>query len=105
MSVCLSSLFARASYPLTNQTLVNYRHDAGWCDDTWKDGMSREEAEAWVTRAISLAITMDSSSGGVIRLVTIDDKGCNKQMLEPYKHPMTYGELPVKRVGVDAMAA
>ncbi|EEH54482.1 uncharacterized protein MICPUCDRAFT_44601 [Micromonas pusilla CCMP1545] len=77
----------------------------GWCDDTWKEGMSREEAEAWVTRAISLAITMDSSSGGVIRLVTIDDKGCNKQMLEPYKHLMTYGELPVKRVGVDAMAA
>ena len=36
----------------------------GWCDNTWRENMSREDAEAWVARAISLAIARDASSGG-----------------------------------------
>ena len=36
----------------------------GWCDQTWKENMTREEAERWVARAISLAIARDASSGG-----------------------------------------
>ena len=43
----------------------------GWCDNTWRENMSRSDAEAWVARAISLAIARDASSGGVVRLVTI----------------------------------
>jgi len=69
----------------------------GFCDDTWKPGMSREEAEAWIRRAISIAISRDASSGGVIRLVTIHEKGAEKQMFEPAQHPLAYDELPVIR--------
>jgi|TARA_B100000768_G_scaffold171950_1_gene179726 20S proteasome subunit beta 1 len=69
----------------------------GFCDDTWKPGMSREDAEAWIRRAISIAISRDASSGGVIRLVTIHEKGCDRQMFEPAQHPLAYDELPVIR--------
>jgi len=70
----------------------------GWCDDTFKEDMSKEEAQAWVTNAISLAIARDASSGGVIRLVTIDGKGCERKMLQPIEHVLCDDELPpVKR--------
>jgi 20S proteasome subunit beta 1 len=57
--------------------------------------MSREDAEAWVARAISLAIARDASSGGVVRLVTIHDKGSSRQMLEPRHQSLCESELPV----------
>jgi 20S proteasome subunit beta 1 len=69
----------------------------GWCDHTWKENMTREEAERWVARAISLAIARDASSGGVIRLVTIHESGSARQMLEPAQHPPCDDELPVIR--------
>ena len=70
----------------------------GWCDDTFKEDMSKEEAQAWVTNAISLGIARDASSGGVIRLVTIDGKGCERKMLQPIEHVLCDDELPpVKR--------
>ena len=76
----------------------------GWCDNTFREGMTREEAEAWVTRAISLAIARDASSGGVIRLVTIHEHGSDKKMLEPYQHPACDDELPVIRRENSVMA-
>ena len=69
----------------------------GWCDNTYREGMTREEAETWMTRAISLAIARDASSGGVIRLVTIHEHGSDRQMIEPYLHPACHDELPVIR--------
>jgi 20S proteasome subunit beta 1 len=69
----------------------------GWCDNTWKEDMTREEAEAWVARSISLAIARDASSGGVIRMVTIHESGSARQMLEPHQHPPCESELPVIR--------
>ena len=69
----------------------------GWCDNTWKEDMTREEAEAWVARSISLAIARDASSGGVIRLVTIHESGSARQMLKPHQHPPCESELPVIR--------
>jgi 20S proteasome subunit beta 1 len=67
----------------------------GWCDNTWRENMSRSDAEAWVARAISLAIARDASSGGVVRLVTIHDKGSSRQMLEPKHQSLCESELPV----------
>jgi 20S proteasome subunit beta 1 len=67
----------------------------GWCDNTWRENMSRSDAEAWVARAISLAIARDASSGGVVRLVTIHDKGSSRQMLEPRHQSLCESELPV----------
>ena len=43
----------------------------GFIDAEYKHDMSREEAEAFVTRAISLAMARDGSSGGLIRLVVV----------------------------------
>lgn len=68
----------------------------GWCDNTFREDMSREEAEAWVTRAISLAIARDASSGGVIRLVTIHEHGSERKMLQPHEHPACHDELPAR---------
>ena len=76
----------------------------GWCDDTFKEDMSRDEAETWVTRAISLAIARDASSGGVIRLVTIDGNGCERRMIQPIEQPPCDDELPqIKRAAVVEM--
>lgn len=73
----------------------------GWCDNTWRENMTREEAEGWVARAISLAIARDASSGGVVRLVTIHSKGSSRQMLEPKHQSLCESELPVipRKVG------
>ena len=47
----------------------------GFCDKYWKAGMSAEECRDYVTRAVSHAMARDGSSGGCIRLVTIDKNG------------------------------
>lgn len=70
----------------------------GFCDNTFQENMTRAEAEAWVTKAISLAIARDASSGGVIRLVVIDEKGAERKMLQPIEHSVCDDELrPIKR--------
>ena len=43
----------------------------GHCDQNWKEDMTRDEAEAFVKSAISLAMARDGSSGGIIRLAHI----------------------------------
>jgi 20S proteasome subunit beta 1 len=65
----------------------------GYLDNTYKENMEREECEKWMTEAISLAIARDASSGGVIRLVTIHENGCEKQCVLPNDHKVCDGEL------------
>ncbi|CAL6385244.1 unnamed protein product [Bathycoccus prasinos] len=65
----------------------------GYLDNTYKENMEREECEKWMTEAISLAIARDASSGGVIRLVTIHENGCEKQCVLPKDHKVCDGEL------------
>jgi 20S proteasome subunit beta 1 len=43
----------------------------GYCDATYKEGMTREEAIEFAKNAVSLAMSRDGSSGGVIRLAVI----------------------------------
>ena len=44
------------------------------------------------------AIARDASSGGVIRLVTIDGNGCERRMIQPIEQPPCDDELPqIKR--------
>merc|ERR1712146_606090 len=47
----------------------------GFCDHNWRPGMSENDCKKFVLRAISLAIARDSSSGGCIRIVTINKEG------------------------------
>jgi 20S proteasome subunit beta 1 len=45
--------------------------------------MTREEAEAFVTEALALAMARDASSGGVIRTVTLDKDGAELRWVRP----------------------
>jgi 20S proteasome subunit beta 1 len=56
--------------------------------------MSREEAEGFVTEALALAMARDSSSGGVIRTVTIDAAGgASERYLSGNEVPLFHEEL------------
>ncbi|KAI9324600.1 nucleophile aminohydrolase [Zopfochytrium polystomum] len=50
----------------------------GYCDAQYKEGMGREEAVAFTKNAISLAMSRDGSSGGVIRLAVITKDGVER---------------------------
>jgi 20S proteasome subunit beta 1 len=56
--------------------------------------MTREEAEALVVDALSLAMTRDASSGGVIRLVTIDKAGATRRYVGGADVPTWFEDLP-----------
>lgn len=45
----------------------------------FRDGMSREEAEDLVSTALQLAMARDGSSGGLVRLVTVDKDGAKRR--------------------------
>lgn len=53
----------------------------GFCDANWKPDMTEEEAKNFVAQAVSLAMARDGSSGGVVRLAVINEKGVTKSML------------------------
>jgi 20S proteasome subunit beta 1 len=50
--------------------------------------MSREEAEEYVLEAVALAISQDSSSGGCIRLVTINEAGAHRRFIPGSQIPL-----------------
>ena len=53
----------------------------GYCDANFRKGMSKEEALQFVRNAVSLAMSRDGSSGGVIRTVTISKDGVERAMV------------------------
>jgi len=53
----------------------------GYCDANFRKGMSKQEAQEFVKNAVSLAMWRDGSSGGVIRMVTIDKDGVDRAMV------------------------
>lgn len=62
----------------------------GYCDSYWKEGMSEEEGVNFVKGALREAIKWDGSSGGVIRLVVLTNKGAIRHLYLPdqdYKGP------------------
>ncbi|ELR23376.1 beta1 proteasome1D, putative [Acanthamoeba castellanii str. Neff] len=62
----------------------------GYCDANYKPGMTKDEALAFVQNALSLAMSRDGSSGGVIRTVTITADGVERKMLPGNKLPQFY---------------
>lgn len=54
----------------------------GMVDSEYRPGMQREECETFVAKALSHAMARDGSSGGIIRLVTIDKSGVTKKYIE-----------------------
>lgn len=55
----------------------------GYCDAHWKDGMSEAEAIEFVKGALSEAIKWDGSSGGVIRLMVLTERGAERKIFFP----------------------
>jgi len=53
----------------------------GHCDNEYKKGMSKEECVKFVANAIRLAINRDGSSGGCVRVATLDKDGINRQVI------------------------
>ena len=65
----------------------------GFMDDGFKENMTREECEAFVIQAISLAMSTDSSSGGCVRLNTVNAEGITRRFIQANDLPPMYGEL------------
>ena len=64
----------------------------GYMDSEYKDDMTREEAESFVAEAIALAMSTDGSSGGVVRLVTVNADGIFRRLHAGDKSVPRFGE-------------
>ena len=54
----------------------------GYCDANFKENLSLEEAKKFAVNAVSLAMSRDSSSGGIIRIVTINSEGISRDFVD-----------------------
>jgi len=59
----------------------------GHCDASYKEGMDQKECEAFVSKAISHAMSRDGSSGGVIRMAIITKDGVERKYIPGDKLP------------------
>ncbi|PVU99062.1 hypothetical protein BB559_001027 [Furculomyces boomerangus] len=62
----------------------------GYCDKTFKPGMSKEECVDFVKNAVSLAMLRDGSSGGVIRMAVITNDNVERIFVAGDKLPKHY---------------
>nr|UCK81602.1 proteasome subunit beta type-6 [Arenicola marina] len=62
----------------------------GYVDSAFKENMTREECLKFTANAVSLAITRDGSSGGIIRLACITKDGVERQTLLHDQLPRFY---------------
>eukprot|EP00301_Raphidiophrys_heterophryoidea_P011751 c17937_g1_i1.p1 GENE.c17937_g1_i1~~c17937_g1_i1.p1 ORF type:complete len:246 (+),score=45.71 c17937_g1_i1:59-739(+) len=53
----------------------------GFCDSEYRENMTKEECVTFVTRALSLAMDRDGSSGGVARLCIVDKQGYERRLV------------------------
>ncbi|OAY69477.1 proteasome subunit beta type-6 [Ananas comosus] len=65
----------------------------GFFDQAWKEGMSKDEAEELVVKAVSLAIARDGASGGVVRTVIINESGITRNCYTGDSLPLWHEEL------------
>lgn len=62
----------------------------GLCDSNYKEGMTAEEARAFVIDGLGRAMARDGSSGGCMRLATINREGYKREFL-PNSQPLAKG--------------
>ncbi|MBN3291673.1 PSB9 protein, partial [Polypterus senegalus] len=53
----------------------------GYVDSAYKKNMTKDDCHKFVSNALSLAMNRDGSSGGVIYMVTITDKGTEEKVI------------------------
>ncbi|KAE9417527.1 hypothetical protein Angca_006685 [Angiostrongylus cantonensis] len=57
----------------------------GFLDNAWSPNLTKEECRAIVKQAVGLAVFRDGSSGGVVRVATIDKSGTKLELFRPDK--------------------
>lgn len=62
----------------------------GYMDSQYKPNMSKEECEKLVENTLALAMARDGSSGGVIRMGVITEKGINRKVILGNNLPRFY---------------
>ena len=67
----------------------------GYCDANWKESMTEEEGVAFVKGALAEAIKWDGSSGGVIRMVVLTNRGHERHLYLPDTDYTKPGRAPV----------
>jgi len=55
----------------------------GYCDEKWREGMTEQEGIEFVKGALREAIKWDGSSGGVIRMMVLSEKGHQRHLYLP----------------------
>lgn len=73
----------------------------GYLDDAYRPGMRRDEAEKLVVTSLALAMSIDGSSGGMARLVTITESGAERRIVRGDEVPQFWDalEAPGKALG------
>eukprot|EP00126_Sphaerothecum_destruens_P006046 Sdes_comp19185_c0_seq5m10005 len=51
----------------------------GFCDSKYRSGMSKDDCFKFVSEALALAMNRDGSSGGMIRMASIDKDGVERR--------------------------
>jgi hypothetical protein len=69
----------------------------GFLDQAWHPHMSKDEAERFVVKSIALAIARDGASGGVVRTVTVNEHGVERNFFAGDKLPLFHEEIPPGR--------
>lgn len=77
----------------------------GFMDQAWKEGMTKDEAEKLVVKAVSLAIARDGASGGVVRTVIISSEGVKRNFYSGDKLPLWHDELEPHTSLLEVLAA
>ncbi|XP_041034784.1 proteasome subunit beta type-6 [Carcharodon carcharias] len=59
----------------------------GYVDSSYKPGMTKEECLDFTANALALAMDRDGSSGGVIRLAAVTEKGVERKVISGHQLP------------------
>ncbi|KAE9464221.1 hypothetical protein C3L33_03874, partial [Rhododendron williamsianum] len=77
----------------------------GFFDQAWKEGMTKDEAEKLVVKAVSLAIARDGASGGVVRTVIINSEGVTRNFYPGDSLPLWHEELEPQNSLLDILSS
>ncbi|GCC21208.1 hypothetical protein chiPu_0019675, partial [Chiloscyllium punctatum] len=59
----------------------------GYVDSSYKPGMTKEQCLDFTANALALAMDRDGSSGGVIRLAAVSEKGVERSIISGHQLP------------------
>ncbi|KAF7147001.1 hypothetical protein RHSIM_Rhsim03G0268700 [Rhododendron simsii] len=77
----------------------------GFFDQAWKEGMTKDEAEKLVVKAVSLAIARDGASGGVVRTIIINSEGVTRNFYPGDSLPLWHEELEPQNSLLDILSS